>query len=127
MKYMDIMNKKGITMVALVVTVVVLLILVTIVITFSIGEHGAVTEAIDAKKNSDLVAIREKIQETFILKEQQLKITGEEILDSHIREIFLKYGTIIESGGKAIGVTTEKGEVLLKEVWRRGAIRLAAK
>lgn len=55
-------EKKGITLIALVITIVILIILSTITINFLFGENGLVTMAETAKVESEKDAIIEQIQ-----------------------------------------------------------------
>ena len=43
-------NQKGITLVALVITIVILIILATVAISFAFGDNGLINRAEDAKK-----------------------------------------------------------------------------
>lgn len=55
-------QEKGITLVALVVTIVVLLILAGVSISLVIGQNGIVTKAQDAKKNYEGAATNENTE-----------------------------------------------------------------
>ena len=55
-------SKKGITLIALVVTIVVLLILAGVSISMLGGENGIITQAIDAKEETDVADEKEKVQ-----------------------------------------------------------------
>ena len=55
-------SKKGITLIALVVTIVVLLILAAISISMLGGENGIITQAIEAKEETDIAEEKEKVQ-----------------------------------------------------------------
>ncbi len=55
-------NEKGITLIALVVTIIVLIILAGISISLILGNNGIITKARDAKKNENEAQTREKIQ-----------------------------------------------------------------
>ena len=55
-------SKKGITLIALVVTIVVLLILAAISISMLGGENGIITQAIEAKDETDIAEEKEEVQ-----------------------------------------------------------------
>lgn len=63
---MKIINKnrqeKGITLIALVITIIVLLILAGISISMLTGEHGILQRAEEAKKNTEIASAKEQIQ-----------------------------------------------------------------
>ena len=53
---------KGITLIALVITIVVLIILAAVSIAMLTGENGLITKAEQAKDQTDLAGIREELQ-----------------------------------------------------------------
>ena len=55
-------SKKGITLIALVVTIVVLLILAGVSISMLGGENGIITQSIEAKEETDIADEKEKVQ-----------------------------------------------------------------
>ena len=56
------LTNKGITLIALVITIIVVLILAGVAIATITGENGILTKAITAKKNTENASTREKIQ-----------------------------------------------------------------
>ena len=62
MKKINLKNSKGITLIALVVTVIVLIILAGISISLVLGENGIITKARDARKNTDVSNEKEQIK-----------------------------------------------------------------
>ena len=58
----ELKNKKGITLIALVITIVVLIILAAVSIAMLTGENGLITKAEQAKDQTDLAGIREELQ-----------------------------------------------------------------
>ena len=58
-------SKKGITLVALVITIVVLLILAGVSITAISGNNGVVTKATDAKTETDKAEAREELEQAI--------------------------------------------------------------
>ena len=55
-------NKKGITLVALVVTIIVLIILAGVSINLVLGENGIITKATDAKENTIIGQEKEQVE-----------------------------------------------------------------
>lgn len=56
-------NKKGITIIALVITIIIMVILAAVVVTFSIGENGIITRARKASQDSKVVEAVEEINQ----------------------------------------------------------------
>ena len=110
---------KGITLVALVITIVILLILAGISIQ-SITNTGLFTRANEAKKQNDILSIKEQIQLEIYAK--QAESTGE-ITQYDLKSILEKYGTVnYEEDGTTIkGITTAKGyEIALSDIYSGG-------
>ena len=57
-------NNKGITLIALVITIVIMLLLAAIAIQMALGENGLIIKASKAKKESQQAEIKEKLQTT---------------------------------------------------------------
>ena len=109
-------TEKGITLIALVITIIILLILAGISIQ-AITNTGLFENAKEAKKQSEIANIKEQIQLDIYSK--QVESIGE-ITENDLKSILEKYGTIIyEEDGKTLkGVKTEEGyEILLSEVY----------
>ena len=107
---------KGITLIALVITIIILLILAGISIQ-AITNTGLFENTKEAKKQSEIANIKEQIQLDIYSK--QVENIGE-ITENELKEILEEYGTIIyEEDGKTLkGVKTEKGyEILLSEIY----------
>ena len=107
---------KGITLIALVITIIILLILAGISIQ-AITNTGLFENAKEAKKQSEIASIKEQIQLDIYSK--QVESIGE-ITENDLKSILEKYGTIIyEEDGKTLkGVKTEKGyEILVSEIY----------
>lgn len=111
-------SAKGITLVALVITIIVLLILAGISISALSGENGILGKASEAKTKTEIADIKEQIQ-TDIIGEQAGN-TGD-ISDSALKTILQKYGTInYETDGTTIkSITTTKGnyEIAMADIW----------
>ena len=55
-------KEKGITLVALVLTIIVLIILATVAINMTFGEDGIITRAEQAAREQELASLQEEIQ-----------------------------------------------------------------
>ena len=66
-------NKKGITLVSLVVTIIVLIILAGVSINLTLGENGIITMAKKARENMELAKVDEerKLNELYMQMEQE--------------------------------------------------------
>ena len=79
-------NSKGITLVALVVTIVILIILAGITIASLTGDNGLLGKVGEAKEQTDLAGIREEV--ALIWNEVQMEIAGKGYNNKEIAEIF---------------------------------------
>ena len=82
---------RGITLVALVVTIVVLLILVGITINYTLGDNGIFKQATNAKEQTEIAVAREKLEMVLntnaaIQKHTNPIYNQDEFLDSFILE-----------------------------------------
>lgn len=66
-------NSKGITLVALVVTIIVIIILTGVTIQLSVGQNGIITRASDVKKESEVSTIKELLSLEFTIVEDGIK------------------------------------------------------
>ena len=72
-----IQKQKGITLIALVITIVVLIILAGVAINLTIGENGIFTRAKNARQQSDEETVREKIETAIVeLQVEEVSQTG---------------------------------------------------
>ena len=80
---------KGITLVALVITIIILLILAGIVISSLTGENGILTRANDSKTQTEIGKEKEILQLAYtsaIINNEQIKFT-KEYLDNELDKI----------------------------------------
>ena len=106
---------KGITLVALVVTIIVLLILAGISIQ-AITNQGLFGRTNEAKRESEIANIKEQI--ALDIYEKQLEPPLGSITDEQLETILGKYGTVNKEDGTIVGITTGKGyEILLKDIY----------
>ena len=99
-------NIKGITLIALVITIVILIILAGVAISLTIGENGIFNKAKYAKEEYKLAQAREELEleiidvQTIIMEEQQRNATLEDLqnlIDTSKYEIVLHYEPIASS------------------------------
>ena len=102
-------NKKGITLIALIITVIILLILSGIVLNALRGQTGLINFAQSAKKKTNMEKIKEEIY---------FKLVGNGYMDSasmvEIKQIASSYGEINEYNI----LVTEDGELNLNDMMK---------
>ena len=84
-------KERGITLIALVITIVILIILAGVTIATLMGDNGLITKAQEAKKMQEVASIKEKIKIEILGK--QVENNGN-ISDDSLREILEKHGTL---------------------------------
>ena len=84
-------NIKGITLIALVITIIVLLILAGVGIAMLTGQNGILTQAQKAKQATELKSVEEKVKLAIMAARSQSE-TGELDADKLIAEITNNYG-----------------------------------
>lgn len=98
-------NQKGITLIALVITIIVLLILAGVSIATLTGENGILTRAQDAKEQTEIASLVEQVQ-VDILGELANK-NGSEISAGALQTILKKYFTEESVPEDANSITAE--------------------
>ena len=88
-------KEKGITLIALVITIIVLLILAAVSIATLTGQNGILTRANDAKKETEIAELKERIQIDILEKQAENK--NEDITEKDLIEILNKYFTNVPS------------------------------
>ena len=66
MKILNLKNKNGITLIALVITIIVMLILAAISITMLTGDNSILKRAVDAKERTGIAEIEERKRLTML-------------------------------------------------------------
>lgn len=79
-------NQKGITLIALVITIIILIILVGVSINSIIGENGIITRAKDAKEQMIIAEGKEKIELAISEMQMEREIAGESCSLDYIGE-----------------------------------------
>ncbi len=106
-------KQRGITLIALVVTIIVLIILAGVSINMLVGENGIITQAQTAKEENGRAEIIEKIQ--LEITEKQTENLGT-INEEEFYEILEKYGTV--SSDETILTTTEGSyEIAIADIY----------
>ena len=70
-KKIKIRDNKGITLVALVITIIVLIILAGVSINLILGDNGIITKAKEARKAQEIAEIKENVQMKIVELEMQ--------------------------------------------------------
>ena len=109
-------NQKGITLVALVVTIIVLIILSGISINLLLGKNGLITKAQEAKKQQKIAEIKEKISLELSAAETDAIIRNESLEEEQLNDIVSKYGTL-QDDKDTILTKDDNYEISLKEIW----------
>ena len=109
-------SKKGITLVALVVTIIVLIILAGISINLLLGENGLITKAQEAKKQQKIAEIKEKISLELASAETDAIIRNESLEEEQLNDIVSKYGTL-KDDKDTILTKDDNYKISLKEIW----------
>ena len=117
---MKVSKEKGITLIALVITIIVLLILAGISIATLTGENGVLTKANTAKEQSEIEEIKERAK-TDILGIQIENKTGN-ITEAQFSEILKKYdkdgkSDKVDKNGEKIIETTKKQIIKASEIY----------
>ncbi len=94
MKSKRLKNQKGITLVALVVTIIVLIILAGIAISMTVGENGIFTKAKEAKRLQITAEAKEKIGTEILAAQVEAIERNEELEQAQVEDIVSKYGTL---------------------------------
>ena len=107
------LNNKGITLIALVITIIVLLILAGVSIAMLTGENGILTQAQNAKKETERANIIEQVRLDIL--EKQTEKEGENITSGELEEILKKYFSNDEENLKDIIEGTSTDKLISKE------------
>ena len=109
-------RQKGITLVALVITIIVLIILAGIAISMTIGENGIFAKAKEAKRLQITAEAKEKIGTDILDAQIEATQKNETLQQSKIEEIIAKYGEL-QADGDTIILKDNGYTVSLKEIY----------
>lgn len=96
-------NAKGITLIALVITIIVLLILAGVTIATLFGDNGIITKALEAKQKTEEAAEKEQqllagaFERNYVTYNGQLHVEGTKLMNEHNEEVRLKGGNFLNS------------------------------
>ena len=113
---LKIKREKGITLVALVITIVVLIILAGIAISMTVGENGIFTKAKEAKRLQITAEAKEKIGTEILDAQIEATQKDEQLQQSKVEEIIAKYGEL-QADGDTIKLKDNGYEISLKEIY----------
>ena len=107
-------RNKGITLIALVITIIVMLILVGVTINLAM-QGGLFDTAREAAQKTEIADIIQQIQSDIVV--EQANNSGK-ITEEKLNEILNKYGTVSGEGENKILTTTEKGyEIKVSDIF----------
>ena len=109
-------SNKGVTLVALVVTIIVLIILAGISINLILGDNGLITRAQEAKKQQKIAEVKEKLSLELAAAETDAIIRNESLEEEQLNDIVSKYGTL-QDDKDTILTKDDNYEISLKEIW----------
>ncbi len=119
------MKNKGVTLVALIVTIVVLLILAGVSINLIVGKNGIVTRAVDVKIITRASAAEERVnlwkKENYIAREAEKETVSKEKLLSYLKEQNLVTENEIDRDREVIVIKKDDGTIV-KEINYGGVI-----
>ena len=113
---LKIKREKGITLVALVITIVVLIIIAGIAISMTVGENGIFTKAREAKRLQITAEAKEKIGTEILDAQIEATQKDEQLQQSKVEEIIAKYGEL-QADGDTIKLKDNGYEISLKEIY----------
>lgn len=109
-------NKKGITLITLVITIVVMIILAAVAVNMTIGDNGIFTKAKEAKKTQLIAEAKEKIGTEILSAQMDATERNEELEQTQIEDIVSKYG-VLQEDGDTIVLNDNGYEVSLKDIY----------
>ena len=107
-------SKKGITLIALVITIIILILLAGVTIGILGGENGIINKAKESKRIQKIAEIKEKIGLELMSAETDATLRGETLELAQRDDIASKYGTV---DGDILTTTEDNYEIDLKEIY----------
>ena len=113
-------SEKGITLIALVITIIILLILAAVTIAALSGDNGILSNAAKAKEETEKAEILEQIR--LDIYDEMTENMGKAPTEADIERIADNYGDISGTNFDDKILTTEKGkhEIKLSDIWQPG-------
>ena len=94
MKERQLRSQRGITLIALVVTIIVLIVLAGIAISMTVGGNGIFAKAREAKRLQITSEAKEKIGTEILDAQVEAIQRNEELEQAQVEDIISKYGTL---------------------------------
>lgn len=116
-------KNKGITLIALVVTIIILLILAGVTIGTLMGDNGLINKTKDAKIKTEIADIKEKVQTDILVK--QIENNGK-LSDDSLKKILEKYGTLSEEEkitDKTLTTTKGSYEIKVSDIFNGTTVK----
>ena len=110
-------TNKGITLIALVITIVVLLILAGVTISAVSGENGILTRAADSKEKTEIADIKEELQRKIL--EEQITNDGD-LTETALETILTSKGTLSDETDildRKLKTTKGNYEIPVRDIW----------
>lgn len=109
-------RERGITLVALGVTIIILLILAGITLSFTAGKNGIIKKAQEAQKQQIIAETKENIGMEILETQIEVAKKDEAIKQEQIKEIISNYGQLQEDGDTII-IKNTNYEISLSEIY----------
>ena len=116
MKEKQLRSQRGITLIALVVTIIVLIVLAGIAISMTVGDNGIFAKAKEAKRLQITAEAKEKIGTEILDAQIEATQKDETLQQSKVEEIIAKYGEL-QADGDTIKLKDNGYEISLKEIY----------
>ncbi len=110
-------KNKGVTLVALVVTIIILILLAGVSINLTLGENGLINKAKQAKEMQKLAEIKEKIGIELITAQVEATERNEILEQEQIKDIVSNYGELQEDND-TIHLKDIDKEISLSEIYK---------
>ena len=110
-------TNKGITLIALVITIVVLLILAGVTISAVSGDNGILTRAADSKEKTEIADIKEELQRKIL--EEQITNDGD-LTETALETILTSKGTLSDETDildRKLKTTKGNYEIPVRDIW----------
>ena len=122
------MKNKGITLIALVITIVILIILAGVSISLIFNEDGIISKAQDAKEKHEVASIIEKLELAKVeVADDKGKINFEEYIDKIIDDEIVNKENVTKNDENTVTITTNNGDEIVISVTATGKITIARK
>lgn len=111
-------KSKGITLIALVITIIILIILAGVSINLTFGDNGILTKAKEAKKLQEIASVIENVKLDLVSKQLEEEIT---LTEAQVEGVLNKYGTVNKNANGSIKSLTPEGkdyEIPFEEIWK---------